>query len=89
MNPLYKNAVIAALLFATIFFAALILYDFLSAIIRQFIYAWEVKQYLKIQSNMEKALLIAKHNQELYIELFDGIRSVEQEQDQTSTTKDK
>jgi hypothetical protein len=70
MNTLYRDAVVAALIFTTTFFASLILYDFFRSFINQFIHTWEVNQYLKAQSNLEKALLIAKHNQELYDELY-------------------
>lgn len=70
MNPTYFNAIVAAVLFATTFFAAMILHDMLATAIKTLTHKWEVRQYLKIQQEMEKALIIAQRNQEAYAQLF-------------------
>ncbi len=75
----YQSTIIVALLFATTFFSALILYDILSAFIKQKIHQWEVRQYLKIQVELERALEIAQKNQENYYKLFGNIAKAFQE----------
>lgn len=70
MNPYYFNAIVSSFLFATTFFAAMIIYDFLATTIKTYIHQWEVRKYLKIQQEMEKALIIAQRNQDAYVQLF-------------------
>lgn len=75
----YQTTIIAAILFATTFFSTLILYDFLSSFVRQKIHQWEVREYLKIQVELERALEIAQQNQEHYRKLFGNIAKAFQE----------